>query len=299
MMDRVNIIDVTLRDGLQDQATVVTTDDKIAAARLLTAAGFPALEVTSFVRPDWVPQLADADVLIDALDDLGIPRHALVPNRRGLERALRTHVEVVTFVVSASDEHNRHNLNRSTEESLRDIAEMARAAHEAGREVHAGIATSFGCSFQGEVSVDEVLRVLDVYLQAGVEHINLADTIGAATPATFERTVAAVVRFAGGPERLGIHLHDRGGGVEPLVDIALDVGIRSFEAAIGGLGGCPFAPGAPGNCRVEAMLPQLAARGLRTGINPAALPRIALTLGLALGRGAPAPVRAPEQASVS
>lgn len=291
MDEHVKIVDVTLRDGLQDQGTVIETDNKVQVAHLLAEAGFPALEVTSFVRPDWVPQLADATDLLARLEGSGIVRHALVPNRRGLDRALQTSVEVVTFVVSASTAHNQHNLNRTTEQSLGEIGHMTRRALDAGRAVHAGIATSFGCPFQGVVTTEEVLRVLDAYLQAGVQHVNLADTIGVATPETFAPVLERAIEYAGGPEHLGIHLHDRGTGVHALIEIALDLGIRSFEAAIGGLGGCPFAPGAPGNARVERLLPQIEGRGFHTGINASALPPIALTLGLALGRGEPAPIR--------
>lgn len=298
MPETVTIVDVTLRDGLQEQSTVVSTNDKVEIGQLLVDAGVSALEVTSFVRPDWVPQLADAEALLERFHGgPGIERSALVPNQRGMDRALRTDVECVVFVVSASTMHNQHNLNRSTAESLTQIRGMADQALRAGRKVHGGIATSFGCSFQGQVSEDEVLRVLDAYLDAGVQQVNLADTVGMATPDSFERIVHAAVRFAGGPERLGIHLHDPGQGVETLVDIALDAGIRSFDGTLSGIGGCPFAPGAPGNCKIEHLVPQIEARGFNTGIDSTALPRIALTLGLALGRSPRAPARLTEQAA--
>lgn len=298
MPETVTIVDVTLRDGLQEQPTVVPTDEKVEIGQLFVDAGFTALEVTSFVRPDWVPQLADAEAVLERFHGgPGVERSALVPNQRGMDRALRTDVECVVFVVSASTAHNQHNLNRSTTESLAQIRPMADQALQAGHKVHAGIATSFGCTFQGEVTEDEVLRVLDAYLDAGVQQVNLADTVGMATSESFERIVHAAVRFAGGAERLGIHLHDPGTGVEPLVDIALEAGIRSFDGALGGIGGCPFAPGAPGNCKVERLVPQIEARGFNTGIDSTALPRIALTLGLALGRSPRAPARLTEQAA--
>lgn len=298
MPETVTIVDVTLRDGLQEQPTVVSTNDKVEIGHMLAGAGFSALEVTSFVRPDWVPQLADAETLLARFREIpGVERHALVPNQRGMQRALRTDVDCVVFVVSASTTHNQHNLNRSTSESLAQIRSMAGEALQVGRKVHAGIATSFGCTFQGEVSEDEVLRVLDAYLEAGVQQVNLADTVGMATPESFERIVRAAVKFSGGPERLGIHLHDPGKGVEALVDIALDAGIRSFDGTLGGIGGCPFAPGAPGNCKVERLVPQIESRGFDTSIDSTALPRIALTLGLALGRSPRAPARLTEQAA--
>lgn len=298
MSESVTIVDVTLRDGLQEQPTVLSTRDKVEIGQLLVDAGFSALEVTSFVRPDWVPQLADAEEFLASFHvPPRVERLALVPNQRGMDRALQTDVDCVVFVVSASTTHNQHNLNRSTEESLAQIRGMANVALQAGRKVHGGVATSFGCTFQGEVSEDEVLRVLDAYLEAGVQQVNLADTVGMATPEAFERILHAAVKFAGGPQRLGLHLHDPGNGVAALVDIALDAGIRSFDGAIGGLGGCPFAPGSPGNCKVEQLVPQIEARGFDTGIDASALPRIALTLGLALGRSPRAPARLTEQAA--
>lgn len=298
MSEFVSIVDVTLRDGLQDQSTVVPTEDKVEIARMLADAGFSTMEVTSFVRPEWVPQLADAEALLSQLDGRqAVERHALAPNPRGLERALRTNVECVVFVVSASNLHNQHNLNRPTAESLREIRPMADEALRNGRKVHAGIATSFGCTLQGAVAEQEVLRVLDTYLDAGVQHVNLSDTVGMATPENFRSILNTSIRFAGGPERLGIHLHDPGSGVETLIDIALDAGIRSFDGAIGGLGGCPFAPNAPGNCKIESLAPQIEARGFFTGIHCPDLPRIALTLGLALGRGQDAVRRVPTQAA--
>ncbi|MGH2447448.1 MAG: hydroxymethylglutaryl-CoA lyase [Chloroflexota bacterium] len=293
MPETVEIVDVTLRDGLQDQPTIVPTEAKLEIADLLAGAGFPAIEVTSFVRRDWVPQLSDAAELLAAFHPGSrVVRHGLVPNRRGLERALQTDVEWVDFVVSASNQHNLHNINRTTEQSLAEIATMTAEAQSAGKLVRASVSTAFGCPFQGEVSEAEVLKVLGAYLAAGVQRVNLSDTIGVATPDSFTRILDASLSFAGGPEKLGIHLHDPGSGVGALVDIALDRGIRSFDAAIGGLGGCPFAPGAPGNAKAEELVPQLEARGFTTGIDSAMLPRIALTIGLALGRGAAAPARA-------
>lgn len=288
MAERVTIVDVTLRDGLQDQSTVMSTKSKVEVGNLLVAAGYTALEVTSFVRPQWVPQMADAEALLEGFQPpAGVSRHALVPNQRGLDRALRTDVECVTFVVSASTAHNEHNLNRTTEESLTQIRRMAAEALAAGRSVKGGVATAFGCPFVETVSEDEVARVVEVYLEAGIERIGLADTIGVATPESFERMLTAMNRRFGGQARFGVHLHDRGAGVGEIVDIALNMGIRSFDAALGGLGGCPFAPGAPGNCKAEELVPLIEGRGFDTGIDPRQLPAIALTLGLGLGRGRP------------
>jgi hydroxymethylglutaryl-CoA lyase len=291
MDETVKMTDVTLRDGLQEQATVLSTADKIRVGALLAQAGYRSLEVTSFVRPDWVPQLKDAEELLQQFRPEGVERQALVPNRRGLERALRTDVESIILVVSASTLHNESNLNRTTAESLAEIPATARMARDAGMRVYGGIATAFGCPFRGAVTTDEVARVFDAYLESGVEHITLADTIGVATPDLMARVLDAMITRAGGSERIGLHLHDPGTGVSHLVDVALTLGVRAFEATLAGIGGCPFAPGAPGNARAEEIVPYIEQRGFRTGIDIERLPTIGLTLGMALGRGTLAPPR--------
>lgn len=291
-MEPVTVTDVTLRDGLQEQPSVLPTLAKLEIARLLLAAGFRSLEMTSFVRPAWVPQLADAADLLAALSPQpGISRRVLVPNRRGMERALATDAEAVSLVVSASTRHNEANLNRTTAESLAEVGELVGMARAQGKEVEGGVATSFGCPFQGEVSDGEVLAVVDAYLGAGADRVMLADTIGAAKPDGFARRLRTVLRHVGGPGRIGIHLHDPGTGVGELCRIALAEGVRHFDVAIGGIGGCPFAPGAPGNAKAEEVVPVLEQAGFATGVDVAKLPQITLALGLALGRAPLAPER--------
>lgn len=292
MTERVTLTDVTLRDGLQEQPSVVPTAGKVEIARLLAAAGFGALEVTSFVRAEWVPQLADAEELVAALAELrGVRRRVLVPNRRGMARALATDAEAVSLVVSASTRHNEANLNRTTAQSLAELPEAVQSARAAGKAVEGGVATAFGCPFAGAVEDREVFAVVDAYLDAGVERVALADTIGAAKPQEFGRRLAQVARRTRGPERLAIHLHDPGTGVAELVRVALAEGVRHFDVAIGGIGGCPFAPGAPGNAKAEEVVPVLEQAGFATGIDLQKLPQTALALGLALGRAPRAPER--------
>jgi hydroxymethylglutaryl-CoA lyase len=291
-METVTIQDVTMRDGLQDQKTVVPVERKVELLQLLESAGYRELEVTSFMRPEWVPQLADAEEVIRRYPaPPGGRRTALVANERGLDRALATDVERIALVASASDRHNRENLNRATRETVQLAKRLAARAYEAGRDVSGGVATAFGCPFQGTVSEDEVAFVVDSYLDAGIRDITLADTIGVAKPEPFRALLEAMLYRVDGRARIGLHLHDPGPGVSPLVEIALDLGIRHFDAAIGGLGGCPFAPGAPGNARAEEIVPTIERRGYHTGIDVTKLPQIALTLGLYLGESPRAPER--------
>jgi len=291
-MEEVLFTDVTLRDGLQDQPAVLPTESKRRIGELLVDAGFRSLEVTSFMRPDWVPQLADPEQLLAAFQPgQGVARRVLVPNRRGLERALGTGAEAVSFVASASSAHNLANLNRSTDQTLAEIPQLVAEARAGGRRVVGGVATAFGCPFAGEVGDGEVLRVVDAYLAAGVDEVDLADTMGMATRRAFEDRLRRVARHVGGAARLGVHLHDGGTGVGDLVRAALQEGVRRFDVAIGGIGGCPFAPGAPGNARAEELVPVVEAAGFSTGIAPARLVQAALALGLALGRAPRPPAR--------
>ena len=284
MSTAIKITDVTLRDGLQDQPQVLSTADKIQIADLLVQAGYHNLELGSFMRADRVPQMADTEAFLAAWPTPShIRRHVLVPNARGLDRALTTDADTLVFVVSASNAHNRANLNRSTDESLEALIPLVRRAKDNGRQVLGAVSTAFGCPYQGAISPAEVSHVMDAYLNAGVDGVILADTIGSATPPIFTEILhAAVTRI--GPSRIGLHLHDSGTGLEPLIDIALDAGIFQFDTAIGGLGGCPFAPGAPGNLKAEDLIPYLNSKGYTTGIDYRKLPTIALSLGIALGQ---------------
>ena len=287
-MDQVTIVDVTLRDGLQDQPQRVATDDKVQLARLLIQAGYQELELTSMVRPDWIPQTSDAEAVIRGVGaQSGLRRHVLVPNRRGLERALATDSEVITFVISASTQHNQRNLNCTTEESLARVTPLIKAAKEAGRFVRGTISTAFGCTLQGTVAPRAVLSVVDTYVNAGVNQICLADTVGMATTEIFDILLETVLSYVDS-SRLAIHLHEGSGSpILRLVDHALVYGIRTFDAALGGLGGCPFAPGAEGNLKAEMLIPHVESHGYWTGIDSTQLPAIALTLGMALGKGSP------------
>ncbi len=269
---QVTVVDVTPRDGLQDADRFLTSEQKLAFIGVLIDAGIRAIEVTSFMHPKWIPQLADADYVATHL-----PQHpnvlysALIPNMRGYERARIAHIPEVTLVISASESHNRANLNRSVEESLGQLREVAERARGDGIAVRGAIATSFGCPFEGKVAPEAVLRIVRAYAEMEVQQVSLADTIGVGNPHQvydlFQQTRQEL------PENvtLSAHFHDRAGYGLANVFAAIQAGVTTFDAAIGGLGGCPYAPGAPGNLSTETLVEYLEAMGFATGISLSAL----------------------------
>jgi hydroxymethylglutaryl-CoA lyase len=269
---RVTITDVGPRDGLQNEAVELATDDKLRLVEALLDAGVSRVEVTSFVHPKWVPQLADADALVPTLPRrAGVVYSALVPNDRGYDRARAAGIDHVLLVVSASEHHNRANLNRSTEESLASLAPLVRRAKADGAHVAVGISTSFGCPFEGRVPAERVLAIASRLAEAGADAVGLADTVGHGNPAQvrdlFERARAELPASV----ELVAHFHDtRGLGLANAL-AALEAGVTHFDASIAGLGGCPYAPGATGNIATEELVYMLEEMGVATGIDLARL----------------------------
>lgn len=274
MDDRVELREVGLRDGLQMVKTILPTERKLEWARREVAAGMGEIEVTSFVPAKVVPQFADAgEVAAGAAGLDGLTVATLVPNLKGAERAIAAGVDKVNYVLSASEEHNQANVRRSTQESLDDFAKIValRDATAAGRvEVGSGIATSFGCTISGAVAERRVVEIAVALAEAGAQEIVLADTVGYANPGQVHRLVTAVRRELGGLP-VACHFHDTRGLGLANVTAALDVGVRRFDASIGGLGGCPFAPGASGNINLEDAAFLAEAMGFATGIDIEAL----------------------------
>lgn len=265
------IVEVSPRDGLQDEPPLPLAE-RAELLRRLVRAGLRRIEFASFVHPRWVPSLADADELARLRPEApGVVWSALVPNRRGLERAEAAGVDEVAIVVSASDAHNRANLNRSTEESLAAVRELVADARAAGMRVRGAVATAFGCPFEGPVPVERVLRVAEAYAEAGADEIVLADTIGVGHPRQVAELAAAVYRRLGPGVRLSLHLHDRRGFALANILAGLTAGIRVFDAAVTGVGGCPYAPGAPGNVATEQVVGFLESMGVATGVDLARL----------------------------
>ncbi|GAC1358929.1 MAG: hydroxymethylglutaryl-CoA lyase [Ktedonobacteraceae bacterium] len=284
--ESITVVDVTARDGLQDADRLITTAQKLQLVRDLIDAGVRHIEVTSFVHPRWVPQMADADQLVTSLprrDD--VTYSVLVPNMRGYERAKAAGSTEVALVVSASESHNKANLNRSIAETLAQLSEVAAHAQADGIALRGAISTAFGCPFEGDVAEAAVERVARAYVEMGVQQIALADTIGVGNPhqvfALFNRIRSEVP----GATSLVGHFHDRRGYGLANVFAAMQAGVTRFDVALGGLGGCPYAPGAPGNLATEVMVEFLHAMGLKTGIELAALTNAHSRLMNALANG--------------
>lgn len=262
--------DVTLRDGLQDEDPIATAD-KLALFDALVAAGVRDLEMMSFVRPDRVPAMADAAEL--AAQTAGradvVDRSALVLNARGVDRALQSGVTHLQFVISVSDTHGRHNAGRTLADALGELLSLAgRLPPEARLEVT--LATAFGCPYEGPVAASRVAAAVEAVLEVDPAGISLADTIGVAIPSEVTALVGATVARAGS-RPVGVHLHDtRGLGVANAL-AALDAGASRLDGSLGGLGGCPFAPGASGNVALEDLAHVLAESGVDTGIDVDAL----------------------------
>lgn len=265
--DAVEIVEVGPRDGLQNEAATVATADKVALIGALRAAGLRHFEATSFVSPRWIPRLADAEAVLATLpSDPNTIYGGLIPNARGYDRALAAGAREVALVVSATEGHCHANLNRAVAEVLADFAPLAARGRADGVRVRANISTSFGCPFDGVPPVAQVLGVAERIAAAGIADITLSDTIGVANP----RQVAdlfAQARAAFPTVIFAAHFHDTRGLALANVVAALDVGIRRFDASIGGLGGCPYAPGAAGNVATEDLAFLLAEMGITTGLD--------------------------------
>ena len=267
----ITIVEVGPRDGLQNINRNVATENKLQIVSALIAGGLREIEVTSFVHPKAIPQLADAVALVKLLPHLpGVHYWALVPNEKGAERAARSQLYGISVVVSASESHNRANVRMSVADSLARVPRILTIARAAGLQVRAGIATAFGCPFEGDVPPARVIEIAARLVALGVDYISLADTTGMADP----RQVALVlqqVRAALPDVTLAVHLHNtRGAGLANVL-AAWQTGITIFDSSIGGLGGCPFAPGATGNVCTEDMAHMFERMGVRAGVDLNAL----------------------------
>ena len=286
---RVRVTEVGTRDGFQSEERFIDTAVKAEIIDALIAAGVRHIEATSFVSPRAVPQLADAHEMLSLLTrrkDASIA--ALAPNARGAERALGAGVDEIVCFVSASETHNRANLNASIDESLANVDEVA-AIVRGKVHVRGAVACAFGCPFEGEVPVEAAMRVVDHYAKLGVDALTLGDTTGMATPPTVARLVQAVAeRYPSLP--IALHFHNTRGVGLANVMTGLDLGVREYESSIGGLGGCPFAPGATGNICTEDLVYLLEESGFDTGIDLDALIGVARRVESVIGRQLPGQV---------
>jgi len=263
----VTIVEVGPRDGFQNVKKEIPTGDKVKIIDLLSAAGLKSIEATSFTHPKWIPQLQDAAEVIRRIRrPPGVVFSALIPNEKGLDRAIENGLEEVVFVVSASEALNRENFNKSTSESLAELSSIAEKARRNGVQLRGAIAASFGCPFEGSVSVERVIEVAKAFRNAGVSAVTLADTTGMAHPLQVKELLSVLLSELSDLP-IALHFHDtrRIGLVN--VYSAWEAGAKIFESSIAGLGGCPYAPGAPGNVATESLVYMFHKMGVETGVN--------------------------------
>ncbi len=284
----VNIYEVSPRDGLQNEPSILSTEDKVALIEGLVGAGVKDIEVTSFVRPSWIPQLADAAELVARLPAVEDVRYwGLIPNRRGLERAIDCGLTHVATFLSASETHNQKNLNRTQRETLAAQGEVIRSAKAEGLTVRAYISTVFGCPYEGEVSMTKTSQLAAALMDAGADIVVLGDTIGMAHPNLVRDTIEHVANCGIPLAQTALHMHDTRGTAVANVVAGLQAGIRTFDGAIAGVGGCPYAPGAAGNAATEDLIVVLEAMGWDTGVDLSAASETGAFLASALGRDLP------------
>ncbi|MBO8162241.1 MAG: hydroxymethylglutaryl-CoA lyase [Brevibacillus sp.] len=286
----VRVYEVGPRDGLQNEAQIVPTEVKIGLIERLADAGLRWIEASSFVNPKWIPQLADAgDVLAGLRQRPEVTYSALVPNMRGLQRAREAGLREVAVFMSASESHNRKNINKSITETLPVLAEVVGEASACGMRVRGYLSTVFGCPYEGKVDLNRTLSVAEALLSMGVYELSIGDTIGVATPKQVREVFSALVKeFT--TERLAAHFHDTRGTGLANVTAALDEGIRTFDSSIGGMGGCPYAPGAAGNISTEDLVYMLTGMGYDTGVDQQKLAEAGRYIQQQLGRQLPSRV---------
>lgn len=285
-MAAIHVVEVGPRDGLQNEAAVPTAA-KIAFVEALADAGATRIEVSAFVSPTWVPQLADAAEVFAALRPrAGVRYSALVPNPRGLDRALACGVRDVAIFAAASETFSRKNLNQSIDVSLETYAAVIAAATAAGARVRGYLSTAFGCPFEGDVPVARVIALTERLLALGVSEVSVSDTIGVAHPGQVRRVIDQLLARVP-VDRVALHFHDTRGTALANVLVSIDAGVATFDSSAGGLGGCPYAPGATGNLATEDLVYMLDGLGHATGIAVDAVARASLALEPALAHRAP------------
>jgi hydroxymethylglutaryl-CoA lyase len=265
----VRIYEVTPRDGLQNEPKIIPTEGKLELIQRLIQAGYKDIEVTSFVKPSWIPQLADCSQVLQNLPTPpeNVRYWSLVPNRRGMERALDVGVQHIATFMSASETHNRKNLNRTQQESLENVRIVTEMALDEGVTVRAYLSTVFGCPYEGKVNIDHsvelVLRLLDI----GAQEISLGDTTGMGNPILIQETISKLDKAGVPLEAIALHLHDTEGTAMANALAGYQMGIRCFDGSTAGVGGCPYAPGAAGNIATEDLVNMFEKMGIQTNIN--------------------------------
>jgi hydroxymethylglutaryl-CoA lyase len=264
----VRIYEVGPRDGLQAEATLVSTDAKLAFIGMLADAGLREIETTSLVSPKAIPQMADAGELLSRLDRRsGVRYPVLVPNARGLERAIAAGVDAICLITAATDSYVQHNIGMSIDKSLAAFEPIAAEARRRGWWIRAYVSTAFGCPYEGEVDERAVVGVAEGLLRLGVDELSISDTLGVATPEHIRRVLEALKMAGIGSEVIALHLHDTRGTALANVMAAMELGVGCFDASAGGTGGSPYAPGSAGNLATEDLVYLLDREGVRTGVD--------------------------------
>lgn len=291
-MSDVTVVELGPRDGLQNESVTLTTAQRVGLVRALAATGLRRIEAGAFVHPTRVPQMAGSDDVCrfslhdDVVRERGVQLSALVPNTKGLERARAAGLGHVAVFPAASETFSRRNLNQSVDEALRNAAEVCAEARRHGMSVRGYVSTAFGCPYEGAVPLAAVVRVAEALLAAGVEEVALSDTVGVAHPGQV-RMLLDSVRSALPLPAIALHFHDTRGTALANVLAALDRGVTTFDACVGGLGGCPFAPGASGNLATEDLVYLLHGLGLARGIDLPGLVKVSTQMEPVLGHPMP------------
>lgn len=288
--EQVQIYEVGLRDGLQNEAAFVPAEEKIALAERLVRAGISAIELTSFVSPRWIPQLADhREVAIGVTKQPNVRYSALVPNQKGLEGAQEAGLEEIAVFMSASETHNKKNINKTVDEAVEVLSEVTASALDAGMRVRGYLSTVFGCPYEGRVDPHKVKALVLRLFDMGVQEVSLGDTIGVANPRQVRELLDLLCPDVD-QDRLALHMHDTRGTALANVLAGLEHGIRTFDSALGGLGGCPYAPGASGNLATEDLVYMIEGMGYDTGIDLGGLVDASVHVSELVGRHLPSKV---------
>jgi len=286
----VRVVEVGPRDGLQNESKTVPTEKKVEFIKLLAAAGLKDIEVASFVHPKWVPQLADAQELIKQLElNPSVRYSALVPNMKGLERAIASGIRRIAVFTAASETFNNKNINMGIQESIDVFKPVVERSLKEGISVRGYVSTCFVCPYEGPVTKEKVAEVTRALFDLGVDEVSIGDTIGAATPRDVETTVGHLLQhFSAG--KLAMHFHDTYGMAIANVYQSLQMGITTFDSSAGGLGGCPYAPGASGNVATEDLVYLLDKLGIENGVSLKLLRRASHLIAQELARDLPSRV---------
>lgn len=282
--NHVTVKEVGPRDGLQNEKEIITTEEKINWINQLSQTGLSYIEISSFVHPKWIPQLADALEVVKGIErNPNVTYGALVPNMKGLERAIEANVDEVSIFMSASESHNRNNINKSINETFPVLKEVVDSSKQANKSVRAYISTVFGCPYDGNVPIKQVLTVCDRLFEMGIDELSIGDTIGVANPKQVEKVLTELSKEFD-QEKLALHFHNTRGTALANVLTALQMGFTTFDASLGGLGGCPYAKGASGNLATDDLLYMLEGMGIKTGIDRDRLTESASWIQDKLGR---------------